>query len=268
MLALSLSLCATTAFAADAVYVDPPMEAPPPVGDWTGFYAGVQLGGAFGSTGQAQLSPFAFPGLVTAFTPAGQVPGSSFNANGDFNDSIIGGGHVGYDWQFDRIVVGGVLDFNFTNVNDEQRAFSRSPADYVITRDLDFLATLRGRVGYLFTDNLLAYATGGLAYGDVDISYRQGPLSPAVFNTSGGQDSDFGYTVGGGLEAKLTQQVSIGVEYLYTNLGGNDFQANLSNGPFGGAGGAVGSNAGGTTLTGTDSDFDFHTVQVKLSYRF
>ncbi|MBA3447074.1 MAG: porin family protein, partial [Pseudaminobacter sp.] len=94
---------------------------------------------------------------------------------------------------------------------------------------------------------------------DVDFSYSQ-PGSGAAFTTSGGQDSDFGYTVGAGAETKLTTNVSLGFEYLYTNLGGNDFTANLVNGPFGGP--------PGTNLTGTDDDFDFHTVQVKLSYRF
>jgi outer membrane immunogenic protein len=126
---------------------------------------------------------------------------------------------------------------------------------------------LRGRLGYAFSDNLLGYVTGGLAYGDVDFSYRQ-PGSGATFTTSGGQRNDFGYTVGGGVEARVTQNWSIGLEYLYTDLGRNDFRADLQGGPFGGAGGAAGSNPGGTTLTGTDSRFDFHTVTAKISYRF
>jgi outer membrane immunogenic protein len=262
---------AAPAFAADVVMEEPPVpavvEAPATMG-WSGLYVGLQAGYGFGDDGQVQLSPFT-PGLVGPFTPAGAPVGSSFNANGDFNDGFVGGAHIGYDQQYGNIVFGGVLDINYTELGDEQRAFSRSPAEYVIERDLDYLATLRARLGYAFNDRFMAYATGGVAYGDVDFNYRQGAASPATtVSTSGGQDSDFGYTVGGGIEMRATQKISFGLEYLYTNLGGNDFEANLQGGPFGGAGGAAGSTPGGTTLTGTDGDFDFHTVTAKVSYRF
>ncbi len=260
------------ASAADMVMSAPAMQPTmnlPAVVDWSGFYAGIQAGYGFGSTGQIQLSPFTFGNLITAFTPAGAPSGSSFNGDGSFSDGFIGGAHIGYDSQAGNLVYGALLDLSYVDLSDEQRAFSRSPAPYIITRDLDFLATLRGRVGYTFGENFLGYVTGGLAYGDVDFSYRQGALSPATtISTSGGQNNNFGYTVGGGVEARLTQNWSFGVEYLYTNLGGNDFAVNLQGGPFGGTGGQPGSNADGTNLTGTDRNFDFHTISAKISYRF
>ncbi len=269
LIGLAATFAASSAMAADVIYNEP---APMPMDvvsgmSWAGFYAGIQAGYGFGSTGTVVLDPFTFPGLVAAFTPAGAPDGSSFNANGDFDDGFVGGVDIGYDWQAGNIVYGAILDINYTDLGDEQRAFSRTPADYVISRDLDYLATLRGRLGYAFNENFLGYVTGGLAYGDVDFSYRQ-PGSGATFTTSGGQNNDFGYTVGGGVEARLTQNWSIGLEYLYTDLGSNDFQANLEGGPFGGAGGLPGSNPDGTVLTGSDRDFDFHTISAKLSYRF
>ncbi|MBP0437902.1 porin family protein [Tianweitania sediminis] len=273
LLAASTAALTFPAFAADVVMEEPPapmvMEVPASTG-WSGVYVGLQAGYGFGDDGQVQLSPFTNPGLIGAFTPAGAAAGSSFNANGDFDDGFVGGAHIGYDHQIGNIVIGGILDVSYTDLGDEQRAFSRSPAEYVIERELDLLATLRARLGYSFAnDRFLAYATGGVAYGDVDFNYRQGALSPAsTVSTSGGQDSDFGYTVGGGVEMRMTQNVSFGLEYLYTNLGDNDFNANLQGGPFGGVGGAVGSNPGGTNLTGSDDDFDFHTIQAKISYRF
>lgn len=272
LLGLAATFAASSAMAADVIYNEPapmPMDVVSNV-SWAGFYAGIQAGYGFGSTGQVQLDPFTFGPLITAFSPgAPGDPVTGFNGNGDFDDGFVGGVHVGYDWQAGNIVYGAILDINYTDIGDEQRAFSRSPAEYVISRDLDYLATLRGRLGYAFNENFLGYVTGGVAYGDVDFSYRQGALSPATtVATSGGQDNDFGYTVGGGIEARVTQNWSVGLEYLYTDLGGNDFQANLQGGPFGGAGGAAGSNAGGTNLTGTDGDFDFHTITAKISYRF
>lgn len=268
-LLLPLALATAPAFAADAI-IDSPPEAPvafvEEIGGWTGLYVGVQGGYGFGDTGELDLDPFEFPGLIAAFTPAGDPAGSSFTGEGDFDDGFVGGVHIGYDWQVGNIVFGGILDVVGTDIGDEQRAFSRTPAEYVIERELDLLATLRARVGYAFSDRVLAYATGGVAYGDVDFSYRQ-PGSGAAFETSGDGD-DFGYTIGAGIETKVTQRISLGFEYLYTDLGDNDFEANLTGGPFGGATGAAGSNPDGTTLSGSDEDFDFHTVQLKLSYRF
>ena len=247
-LSVSLSLCVASAvLAADLTPMPVEAEAEAPVSDWNGLYAGVQAGPGFGDTGKLRLTPIT-PALETAFAPG---------FRGDFDNGVVAGAHVGYNWQMGRIVTGPVLDLNFADIGDKQIGRSLTPATYTIGRDLDMLASLRGRIGYLATDDLLFFATGGGAYGKVKFSYSQ-PGSGATTTTSGGQDSDFGYTVGAGVEAKLTDKISIGAEYLYTNLGGNDFRANLVGGPFG----------AGTTGTGSDDDLDFHTVQVKLTYRF
>ena len=59
----------------------------------------------------------------------------------------------------------------------------------------------------------------------------------------------------------VAENISIGVEYLYTNLGDDDSFTRFVAGPFGGGVG------GFTDFTGSD-DFDFHTITAKLSYRF
>lgn len=253
-LILPVALLGTPAFAADVVFQEPPMSPivmMDPVAGWSGLYVGLQAGYGFGSTGVLVLDPFT-PALQGAFAPG---------FTGEFDDGFVGGAHIGYDWQVGNVVFGGILDINFTDISDRQIGVSLTPATYTIERDLDYLATLRARLGYAFNDQFLAYATGGLAYGDVNFTYTQ-PGSLATFVTSGGQDRDFGYTVGAGVEAKMTQNVSFGLEYLYTNLGGNDFQANLVNGPFGAPGGP------GTDLFGSKNKFDFHTITAKVSYRF
>lgn len=255
----------STAMAADVIYQEPapvPMNVVSAV-SWEGFYAGVQAGYGFGSAGNVSISPFTFDPLIAAFTPLGEPDGSSVARGGSFSDGFVGGAHIGYDWQRGNIVFGGVLDINYTDVSSVESVFSRSPAEYTFVRDLNYLATLRARIGYTFADNRwLAYVTGGGAYGDFDIDYIQGAASPATFTTSGDTDS-FGYTVGGGVETMLTDNLSFGIEYLYTRLS-NDFQANLTGGPFGGPGSA--NPADGTTLE--PSDFDFHTITAKISYRF
>jgi len=266
LLAGSLALVALPAWAADAVIEGdpvPPMAEEVTVGDWTGFYAGVQLGGSFGNTGVFTMDrngDGAFGDYLPAFDPAVNPLAGGFS--GRFRSGVTGGVHAGYDWQMGNVVLGGLIDVNFTSIRDRQSGFSATPAFYHIDRDLNVFGTARARLGYAFNDRVMAYATGGLALGDVRYSFVSN--TPAATVVTGGRGIDVGYTVGGGMEAKVTSNVSLGVEYLYTNLGRDNFNVNLS-GPaaFSGAG-----SAGSTNARGSDRDFDFHTVQVKLSYRF
>ena len=260
--AAALLLTASGAYAADAI-----VDVPPPVGEWTGFYAGLQIGGAFGSDPDGiELDPLTTT-LGTAFSPgtnAGglNVPDAGFSGN--FDNGVVGGLHLGYDQQFDNnVVLGGIIDVNFTDIGDFQRGRSRTPANYDFERELDVFATARLRAGYAF-GRILPYLTGGVAYGDVDSSYED--TSAATIQGQSEENDKFGYSVGGGVEALVTDKVSIGLEYLYTDLGDNGVTTNLAGpnpaNPFGTIGGA------GTDRSGEDEDFDCHSVQVKFSYRF
>jgi outer membrane immunogenic protein len=124
--------------------------------------------------------------------------GASFNddGNGSGDDSVfIGGIHLGYNWQkHGPLVLGIEGDIDFAD-------------------DIDYLASIRGRVGYAAGPTLF-YATGGVAF--------------LGFN---GDDSDddglTGWVAGGGIEHKLRQNVSIGLEGLYYNFGDDkDFGGN------------------------------------------
>lgn len=228
--------------------------------DWTGLYGGVQLGIANSeSDGIFQLDPLPPGGsLETAFSPNDAQPDRGFS--GGFDNGSVGGVHIGYDVQSGNLVYGGVFDLNSADFGDVQQGRSRTPATYTIARSMDFLGTLRGRAGYLVSPNTLLYGTAGVAFGDVDFSYAQ-PGSGATTVTSGGQDRNIGYAIGLGVENRLSEKVSIGLEYLYVNMGGNDFNANLTGGPFSDV-------APSTNARGSDGDFDFGTVQVRVSYRF
>jgi len=258
-------LLAGPAFSADMVDVEPMPEAPM-TGDWTGLYAGVQLGGAFGSTGAFSLDfngDGAFGDYLAAFDPTQAVcAGDGCGFSGEFSSGIVGGAHLGYDWQAGNFVVGGLVDFNFTDIGDRQSGFSGTPAFYHIDRDLDWYATARAKLGYAFNDRFMGYVTGGVAVGDVNYAFVSNTPANAV--VTGGDDTAIGYTVGAGLTAKITQRVSFGLEYLYTDLGDDDFNVRLS-GPaaFSGPG-----SPGFTDARGSDSSFDFHTIQAKISYHF
>lgn len=263
-------LAAQASFAADMTVEEPVVEATA-IGEWTGLYAGVQLGGAFGKTGVFEIdrnrdgdfdgNGSTSPDYIAAFDPTQPVcAGDGCGFEGDFDGGITGGAHVGYDWQSNSIVYGVLADFNITDIGDRQSGFSGTPAFYHVDRDLDWVATVRGRLGYAFNDRFMAYATGGLAVGDVDYAFVSN--TPATSVVTGGDGLDVGYTVGGGVVAKLTPKISLGAEYLYTNLGDDDFNVNLS-GPA-----AFSALAGSSDARGSDGDFDYHTIQMKLSYHF
>ncbi|MBB3997661.1 outer membrane protein [Aureimonas pseudogalii] len=270
-LSLLLASAATLAFAvpalaADVVYEEPaaPMVAMP-APTWTGLYLGIQGGGAFNPDNGDNLA------VVPNFAGAGatfltNAFGNSFSS--EFDSSFIGGGHVGFDYQAGQFVVGVLADINALDVSQTASAFSNTPAFYTAERSLDYLVTGRVRAGYLVTPTALAYATGGVAYGEVDYGFSSNsPAINATFPALLNEDEDeFGYTVGGGMEVKVTNNISFGAEYLYTNLGGGDSSTRLNGGPFDGSGSSV--VAGQFTDFKSSGDFDFHTVTAKLSYRF
>jgi len=257
---------ASQALAADVVYSEPaPPVAMAPVMTWTGLYLGVQGGGAFNPDNGDNLAIAPnFGGAGATFLT--NAFGSSFSS--EFESSFLGGAHVGYDYQAGRFVVGALADINALDISQRASAFSNTPAVYTTERSLDYLVTGRLRAGYLVTDSALLYATGGFAYGEVD--YGFGTNSPAVTAAfpaiSRADEDEWGYSVGGGMEVKVTQNVSFGAEYLYTNLGDGGSFTRLNGGPFDGSGAAV--IAGQYTDFRTRGDFDFHTVTAKLSYRF
>ncbi len=257
---------ASQALAADVVYQEPAAPiAVAPVVNWTGLYLGVQGGGAFNPDNGDNLA------IVPNFTGAGatfltNAFGSNFST--EFQSSFIGGAHIGYDYQAGNFVVGALADINALDIAQRASAFSNTPAVYTAERSLDYLVTGRLRAGYLVTESALLYATGGFAYGEVN--YRFGTNSPAVtaafpalVNTN---EDEWGYSVGGGMEVKVTQNISFGAEYLYTNLGDSGSFTRLNGGPFDGAAAAV--VPGQFTDFRSQGDFDFHTVTAKLSYRF
>ena len=268
MIRLAAALLATSALAAPAFAADfgmaAPMgatySAPATSADWTGFYVSVFGGATFNpaTPGVLQLDQdldgnFSEP-LVA---PLAAAFGTNFI--GSHDGGFTGGIAAGYDMQIDQFVVGGVIDIAFVDYADRQSGFSSTPASYTELRELNALGTVRARAGYLVTDNLLAYVHGGLAAGDARYTFVS--TNPNRTST-GGSDMAVGYQIGGGLETMITENIGLGVEYAYTNLGESDFNTRFTNAPF------VVANPAGTDARGSDRVFDFHTVKATLSYKF
>lgn len=175
--------------------------------------------------------------------------------------SFLAGGQLGYNYQFaPSWVIGVDTDLQGLTGGDKkttQTAVATTTQTAVagdgiktlstmnlVSRNLDYLGTLRARVGYLMTQEVLAYATGGLAYGQVglngvtatgrvfpgDIVYDgctplgcayASSLADRNMNIGGGSYSEMriGWTVGGGFEWAFSPNWSVKGEYLYYNFG-------------------------------------------------
>jgi outer membrane immunogenic protein len=190
------------ASAADLAVKAPVYKAPPPVYfTWTGFYAGANAGGAWGTT------------------TATDIPATNtlcWNRCGDRFSSkpsgFTGGGQAGYNWQFGNFVLGVEGDIGYLGVKGVA-ASSISPTTLVNTSGGVF-ATARARVGYAF-DHVLVYGTGGWMGADVDSTVHEvgGSLNTAA---TGFQS---GWTAGGGLEWAFAPRWSLKGEYLHYDLG-------------------------------------------------
>jgi len=238
-LVAAAGLIATPAVAADmAVKAPPPV--PAPVYNWTGWYAGVNVGWSFGSVKtDFNITP------ITVGAPPGPVatiPGFT-SSNKEHPNGFIGGGQIGYNWQFSPTwVVGLQTDFqgslerdsnNFTTAFSTTVFVNGAPvpatgtavANY--TTKIDWFGTLRGRVGYLWGNGqFLSYVTGGFAYGKVDLEGTNTVSGTVGFNpfsvthAIGHSQVNTGWTVGVGTEGRLANSNwTWKVEALYLDLG-------------------------------------------------
>ena len=209
-------LAATNALAADLpVYSKAPAVAA--VYDWTGLYIGTNLGYSWGrgSTDGSVTGTRTVNGPLVAVTTLPAVP---LSGRADVN-GFVGGGQLGYNWQFGTWLAGLEGDIQFSNERasgDVCTIAGCPPGSAVFTRDykLDWFGTARGRIGFLPAERILLYATGGLAYGGFSGSSWTLPLNVGTWS-----HTQAGWTVGAGVEAALGSNWSIKFEYLYMDLG-------------------------------------------------
>jgi outer membrane immunogenic protein len=256
--------------AGSAVAADLPVKAPAPVPaavyDWTGFYVGLNAGGAWGNSDPSTsltcthapgftFSIFNCPNaLLVRAAGTGSMSGTGF----------IGGGQIGYNLQSGSLVYGAELDFDSFNL----KASRQVTANYVASSTQFFtisssvsttwLFTARARVGWAF-NNLLAYATGGLAVTDLEASnsfFDNGLAGGAqATGTWSASKTQAGWTVGGGLEWAFARNWSAKAEYLYVHF---DPTANGLITAAGGYGNAI----------STSTDLTANIARAGVNYKF
>jgi outer membrane immunogenic protein len=214
--------------------------------EWTGFYIGLSAGGGFGLGGINNNVTSAFCNIV--FVGQGCDPGQASSAAaaavpGGFDKThpsgFIGGGQIGYNYQMGWFVWGVEADFSGADISgSNSKTATAIVFDNTTTivdtiagtanQKLDWLGTLRGRVGFVPFTPLLVYATGGLAYGHVStdttlsqtVTVTGVPVCPcSATSTASTSSTQFGWTVGGGAEWMFAPHWSLKAEFLYYDLG-------------------------------------------------
>jgi outer membrane immunogenic protein len=249
--------------------------------NWTGFYAGGRIGyvatpldtgssvlfdrdlnGSFGDTITTVSGANAFsPGFCN-----GQAngPRASDGCNSD-SDGLDYAVHAGADYQFGSIVVGGLVEYGRSKAENSVTAFSTTPASYTLTREMRGTFGLRGRVG-VDIQGTMPYVTAGVVRAKVRSSQNTSNMVNA-FSTSGDNESQNGYRVGGGFETRVGP-IALGALYLFTNVKDDDFRVNVTRGTAGATNPFILGNANGTQFRRSDDRFKTHSALLTASYRF
>jgi outer membrane immunogenic protein len=215
--ALAGITAASAADIAPRAYTKAPVMVEPAF-NWSGFYAGGNIGYSWGSSSNTQTIANANTGVVLFTNTA------SNNANG-----VIGGGQVGYNWQASNWLFGLETDIQGSGEKGSLALVcvacntDGSNITSVLNQNLNWFGTVRGRVGALVTPTVLLYGTGGLAYGGFSTS---GSITgnnvngvPATFVFPGTSSTRAGWTLGAGIEGRISGNWTAKLEYLYMDLG-------------------------------------------------
>ncbi len=229
----------------------PQLPVAPPI-FWTGFYMGGFFGGAYGTAD-------------VGFTDLTSVDSSVAG--------WLGGGQVGYDYQFGAYVVGIEGDFGATNITGSETCGSAnglsavgsagafSPFFMTCGSELDWIATAAARFGVTW-ERALFYVKAGAAWAEetMVVDCIVGPFNVpgnarqcrnpagALVNHLEASDTRVGWMVGYGSEFSLTPNWSAKAEFKYMDFGSQDYTA-----------------SDGSRLT---SDLQVSTVTVGVNYRF
>jgi len=213
--ALALAALGGTALAADLPSRKGPVSFAPvaPIFTWTGLYAGVNGGAIFTDNRITSTGTAADTAANIAFSRRPPTVGAS-------EEGFTIGGQIGYNYQFGNFVAGLEADIAYTDLSKTTRFTGTTNAVSVFRQEMDYLGTVRGRLGYAF-DRFLVYATGGFAYGDVSnrATFFNAGLPNQIDYAGAKSDVKYGYTVGGGVEYAFTNNLSAKAEYLYYDLG-------------------------------------------------
>src|SRR5437763_9314656 len=154
LIRLTILFCACAALALTVVAGPEPLPsgkemkevapAPLPECNWSGFYIGLNVGGQWGHSENKDLDDWNFPDKPWGYHESG----------------VVAGGQVGYNFQWNWIVLGIEGDFGYMNLDGSGVEPGSPGNDTCGETDSGFYTKIRGRLGISFGDWLF-YGTGG-----------------------------------------------------------------------------------------------------------
>ncbi|MFN3891800.1 MAG: outer membrane protein [Beijerinckiaceae bacterium] len=201
--------------------------------NWSGFYVGLHAG--YGWADDRWLSTAS----ASAFTD--RLAGDAFSYD---QKGWLGGAQIGYNWQFNNIVLGLEASGSYADVKESALSVFGAADDVFSTKYRTILSGA-ARAGFTFS-NALLYAKVG--YAAVDVKRSTVDALPANIGVNAASNWHSGLLLGAGLEYAFTQNWSAALEYNYYNL-----------------------NKKSSAYVSGDADrFDpkMSTVTLRLNYRF
>jgi outer membrane immunogenic protein len=248
----AVGLASAPAFAADLPVKAPPTAAPAPVFAWTGCYIGIVGGGAWG---QSQHIGAADDPDISGFPIS-----DSFHLSG----GLIGG-TLGCNFQAGKVVVGLEGDGSWVSKKGSGLEHDETPFigtdGWIDSTKERWLTTFRGRAGWTFSPQWLVYVTGGFAMAGIEATVNDVPDGLSFTD----RETQFGWTVGGGVEWAFLPNWSLKVEYLYVRLEDAVFFPNACGGSIATLGNC------GTPPPAPGPRFvplDDHIVRAGINFRF
>ncbi len=232
--------------------------------DWSGFYAGGNIGAAINAydlSGGVAPGPFAtaYFNAPSDLTQIGAASGGSANQS-SFTGGVVGG----YNAQYGNILLGLEAGANAFDGDAQQSVtatiISSPTAQFTLTQTVksDWIATLRPRLGWAEA-NWLVYLTGGLALTRVDIDVAYSDNNGAGARGRGSASATkAGWTLGAGGEYALDRNWSLTGQYLFADFGSVDAATTVTHPTFSALSSVIDSSA----------ELRTNLILVGATYRF
>ncbi|MGX8008041.1 outer membrane protein [Mesorhizobium sp. ORM8.1] len=192
--------------------------------NWTGFYVGGGLGAG---------------AVVHQF----EIPPADVKFNGLGGEGVFGEASIGYDQDMGNWVVGAMVDGRLSGIKSKLELGVIAPGIGSIDLNTDYGFDVLGRVGMKVNDTTLAYALAGYSWQHFKLD------APAPLDLDWGSS---GFSVGAGLETAVSDKVTVGIEYRYSQFQKKDLSSDFG----------IPVN---DIVTTTPS---FHTVRIDAKYKF
>lgn len=217
--------------------------------NWSGLYFGGHVGYGWAETETLTIGRNKDGNVLEGDGGKLAIANSSYDADGWF-----GGAQLGYNVQAGSWVIGVETDYSWADING---SFVYDPDPDKVGKiaggSVDWLATLRARVGYTF-NHALIYGTAGVAFAELS-GYVDNFVTDANIERASASSTETGWVVGGGLEYALTHNISLKGEYLYIRF---DNVASTLQAP----------EWNDQIRLHADSDISIQTLRVGVNYKF